>query len=388
MASYPAGPRPWDSAGAGGGIRTPDRLITNQLLYRTELRQPDKDASLARLVPRRQPAQAPRDHPIRRRLATQAEQPELLIILYSGRPTPCPPLRVLHALHDYLPRHQAGSEIYVAHLCAAQRRAGRAADGRGRRVRSGARPRPAHLAVARRRAGGRGGQHLAVRQTSTAPIATRRWRPPSGTCSTSSSRTSCTCTTCSTCPSSCPRWRARAASASPPRCTTTRWSAPRGASASIATSRTCATSSTRRGARAVSRPRRFTRSCATASSRAARRRARWAGWPRRCGSVAPRATDGGRRGVRAHRGRAIDADAIERRLAAARVAFANFDVAVAPSASLAREYAALGFPTEHGGRLRLRVRPAGQTARGRPTRMAACGSALWARWSGTRAPMC
>src|SRR6476661_4308589 len=30
------------SAGAGEGIRTPDRLITNQLLYRTELRQPDK----------------------------------------------------------------------------------------------------------------------------------------------------------------------------------------------------------------------------------------------------------------------------------------------------------------------------------------------------------
>src|SRR5262245_12691780 len=26
--------------GAGEGIRTPDRLITNQLLYRTELRQP------------------------------------------------------------------------------------------------------------------------------------------------------------------------------------------------------------------------------------------------------------------------------------------------------------------------------------------------------------
>ncbi len=28
--------------GAGEGIRTPDRLITNQLLYRTELRQPDE----------------------------------------------------------------------------------------------------------------------------------------------------------------------------------------------------------------------------------------------------------------------------------------------------------------------------------------------------------
>jgi glycosyltransferase involved in cell wall biosynthesis len=35
-----------------------------------------------------------------------------------------PALRVLHAIHDYLPRHQAGSEIYVAQLCAAQRRAG------------------------------------------------------------------------------------------------------------------------------------------------------------------------------------------------------------------------------------------------------------------------
>jgi len=35
-----------------------------------------------------------------------------------------PALRVLHALHDYLPRHQAGSEIYVAALCAAQRRMG------------------------------------------------------------------------------------------------------------------------------------------------------------------------------------------------------------------------------------------------------------------------
>jgi hypothetical protein len=30
------------SGGAGEGIRTPDLLITNQLLYRPELRQPDK----------------------------------------------------------------------------------------------------------------------------------------------------------------------------------------------------------------------------------------------------------------------------------------------------------------------------------------------------------
>jgi hypothetical protein len=42
--------------GAGGGIRTPDRLITNQLLYQTELRQPDKACSLARSVPDLQPS--------------------------------------------------------------------------------------------------------------------------------------------------------------------------------------------------------------------------------------------------------------------------------------------------------------------------------------------
>ena len=35
-----------------------------------------------------------------------------------------PAFRILHALHDYLPRHQAGSEIYVAGLCAALAQAG------------------------------------------------------------------------------------------------------------------------------------------------------------------------------------------------------------------------------------------------------------------------
>src|SRR5712671_4234250 len=41
--------------GAGEGTRTPDLLITNQLLYRPELRQPDKRGTLARSVPEAQP---------------------------------------------------------------------------------------------------------------------------------------------------------------------------------------------------------------------------------------------------------------------------------------------------------------------------------------------
>ena len=45
------------SLGAGEGIRTPDPLITNQLLYRTELRQPDQSEIVAQLVPQRQHAQ-------------------------------------------------------------------------------------------------------------------------------------------------------------------------------------------------------------------------------------------------------------------------------------------------------------------------------------------
>ena len=44
------------SLGAGEGIRTPDPLITNQPLYRTELRQPDQSTMLARLMPQRQQA--------------------------------------------------------------------------------------------------------------------------------------------------------------------------------------------------------------------------------------------------------------------------------------------------------------------------------------------
>ena len=64
------------SLGAGEGIRTPDPLITNQLLYRTELRQPDQSKIVAQLVPQRQ-------HPDHRR---QSAPPAA---------NPCPPVRSL-----------------------------------------------------------------------------------------------------------------------------------------------------------------------------------------------------------------------------------------------------------------------------------------------------
>jgi len=35
-------------------------------------------------------------------------------------------VRVLHAIHDFLPRHQAGSEIYCLHLCQALQERGTA----------------------------------------------------------------------------------------------------------------------------------------------------------------------------------------------------------------------------------------------------------------------
>ena len=48
LRAFPAEPL---GDGAGEGIRTPDLLITNQLLYRPELRQPDKRGTIALRVP-------------------------------------------------------------------------------------------------------------------------------------------------------------------------------------------------------------------------------------------------------------------------------------------------------------------------------------------------
>ena len=368
MASYPAGPRPWDSAGAGGGIRTPDRLITNQLLYRTELRQPDKDASLARLVPRRQPTPGtPAPHPFHRPgqpgpAAGTAYYP----VLWPSDAMP-PPLRVLHALHDYLPRHQAGSEIYVAHLCAAQRRAGLQPTVLAAEFDPDARPRPAHVAVARRRAGGRSRQHAGSSTASTAAIAIRRWRPP---------------------------WaRARHRPAARP-------ARAQPAQPVLRAARAGARARNRRGRHAARLhpglpvggparpPRRIARLprhraqpvralfSGVAVSRAAALRP--AGAPRAGARARPAglgdATAGASRpttAAGAALGRTGAADSTPPQSNGdwppPATAFANFDVAVAPSASLAREYATLGFPTATRGRLRLRVCPAGPAAaRGRP----------------------
>src|SRR6188474_55692 len=113
MASYPAGPRPWDSTGAGGGIRTPDRLITNQLLYQTELRQPDKACSLARSVPDLQP------HPFGLRLVLSlrgARANHLFSPVWRFRakwPGPSNPLGRATSLSGGLEQHHPRSHRYV-----------------------------------------------------------------------------------------------------------------------------------------------------------------------------------------------------------------------------------------------------------------------------------
>src|SRR5580765_1627135 len=110
-------------AGAGGGIRTPDRLITNQLLYRTELRQPDKNGSVARPVPRGQ-ARVDTNSFRRRTARLRGWMPPLSSKIGAVSSEMSPRLRVLHAIHDFLPRHQAGSELYAAALGAALQRRG------------------------------------------------------------------------------------------------------------------------------------------------------------------------------------------------------------------------------------------------------------------------
>ena len=69
--------------GAGEGIRTPDLLITNQLLYRTELRQPGKLVILAhvkrinRLTHEKHRRASPTD-------AVKGNQPTLVTPGHSG----------------------------------------------------------------------------------------------------------------------------------------------------------------------------------------------------------------------------------------------------------------------------------------------------------------
>ena len=139
-----------------------------------------------------------------------------------------------------------------------------------------------------------------------------------------------------------PALRARAASRVAARCTTTRSCAPRAGSACIA--RVARVPRDRPGAvRAVFPGLAVSRAVARRPACTARaRRARSDGWRRRSADRAP-CDRGSRRGAGPH-GPAVSTRDIERRLAAARAAFAEFDLVVAPSASLAREFARSALP--------------------------------------------
>ena len=253
--------------------------------------------------------------------------------------------RVLHALHDYLPRHQAGSEIYVAQLCAAQRRAGL---------------QPTVLAAEFDPARVHG--QLAWRSHDGVPVAevANTWqfasfdgsyRDPALAAtlghvldivqphvlhvhnllnlsfelpSLAHARGIAVAATLHDYTLVCPSGGQRIHRAEshvchviePERCARCFPASPFHAQLRFGQLARHAP------ARALGRLAAAMRNRAPRATTAA-------------GAALGRATDG-----------AIDTATIEQRLAAARTAFAHFDVVVAPSASLAREYATLGFPTE------------------------------------------
>ena len=279
------------------------------------------------------------------RLDSQAGQPELPIILFLWPSDAMPPpLRVLHALHDYLPRHQAGSEIYVAHLCAAQHRT----DG----------VQPTVLAAEFNPARAHG--QLAWRAHDGVPVVevVNTWqfdrfdgsyRDPALTTALGQvldivqphvlhvhnllnlsfelpalarARGIAVAATLHdytlVCPSGGQRVHRDESHVcrviDPARCARCFPASPFHAQL-------------RYGQLARRAPAHALGRLASAMR-----------------SLAPRAATAAGAALGRTGAGDIDADAIERRMAAARRAFANFDVAVAPSASLAREYAALGFP--------------------------------------------
>ncbi len=193
-----------------------------------------------------------------------------------------PAIRVLHAIDDYLPRHQAGSEIYVANLCAAQARAG----AQPAVMAAEFDPTRAHGQLVWREHAGvpvaevvNTWQFAWFEHTYTAPELTAALDHVLDMVQPHVLHVHNLLNLSFELPALA---RARGIPSSR-RCTTTRWSVPPGASASIATSSTCATRSTRRGARAAFRPRPSTHRCTTASSLAA------AG--ARSGTARPRAAD-------------------------------------------------------------------------------------------------
>ena len=256
-----------------------------------------------------------------------------------------PPLRVLHALHDYLPRHQAGSEIYVAGLCAAQRRAG-------------VQPTVVAAEFDPTRAHGQ----LSWRSHDGVPVAdvvnTWQFTDFEGTYADPVLAATLGHVLDIVQPHILHVHNLLNLSLALPSLARARGIA---IAATLHDYTLVCPSGGQRVHRADSHvchqiePARCAR-CFPASPFHAQLRygqLTWAAPARTLGRlasamrrVAPRATSAAG-AVLGRTGAVIDSTTIERRLAAARVAFADFDVAVAPSASLAREYATLGFPMEH-----------------------------------------
>ena len=254
-------------------------------------------------------------------------------------------IRVVHAIHDYLPRHQAGSELYVAHLAAEQRRAGDqpavlaaefdAADAHGRlrwRVHDGV---PVAELVNAWRFGSFADTYQNEAITTAAAHALDVLQPhvlhvhnllnlaltlPAMARARGMAVVATLHDHTLVCPSGGQRLHRREShvcrAIDPPRCA-----------------------------------RCFAESPFYAQWRVGQMSGRAPGLAGRAAHLARRLAPGAAQRIAAVAagalpGAAVDAAAIEQRLAAARTAFAACDLVVAPSPALAREFAALGFPTD------------------------------------------
>ena len=292
-------------------------------------------------------------------------------------------LRVLHAIHDFLPRHQAGSEIYAAALCQALQRRGHHVtvlaassirrDGTARSSGECTTGFPSSRSSTT-------GRSIRSRR----PIARRTCDRSSITCCARRSRTCCTSTICSICPSTCHSRRARAARASSATLHDYTLVCPSGGQRiHRAEQHVCHTIEPDRCARCfaqspyppqmafgrtLERPGGRLRTSTRADAAAARAATAGAARP-----LPP--ADGDQRSIRPPRRSTA-------RLDAARAVAAEFDLLVGPSQSIASEFSALGIATTSVWKSRttgfgqLADRPAAHATAG-PLRVGFVGTLVW-----------